>query len=123
MLKLKSIFLNIRTCIVCGFYDPSPAKVLTQAQRTMIFLKRGVFIVPGARCCSDHIYKNHLTAESLGKIDASKPDRFNIDSVGFQEFISDVRAMLINQKSFDFDDPSCLDEEGYRCIVGLSKGN
>jgi hypothetical protein len=53
----------------------------------------------------------------------SKPDRFNIDSVAFQEFLSDVRAMLINQKSIDFDDPSCLDEEEYQCIAGLSKGN
>jgi hypothetical protein len=89
----------------------------------MIFLKRGVFIVPGARCCSTHIYKNHLTVESLGKIQVSKPDRFNIDSVGFQTFITDVSTMLINQKTFDFDDPSCLGDEEYRCIVGLSKGN
>jgi hypothetical protein len=89
----------------------------------MIFVKRGVFIVPGARCCSNHIYKKHLTVEAFGKIEVSKPDRLDIDSVGFQQFLADVSAMLINQKSFDFDDPSSLDEEEYRCIVGLSKGN
>ncbi len=89
----------------------------------MIFLKRGVLVSPGARCCSDHIYQGHLTAESFDKIVVSQADRLNIDSSGFQEFISDVRTILFSQKKFDFDDPSCLDEEGYQSMVGLKKGN
>ena len=88
----------------------------------MIFLKRGVFVSTGARCCSDHIYQDHLTVESLGKIVVSQPDRLNMDSIGFQEFLSDVRTIIFSQKNFDFDDPSCLDEDTYRSVVGLSKG-
>jgi hypothetical protein len=103
--------------------DSPSLKVLSKEQRTMIFLKRGIFVSPGARCCSTHIYKDHLTAESFHKICVSQADRLTVDSVGFQEFVSDVRTILFSQKNFDFDDPSCLDEEAYRNIVGLRKGN
>lgn len=89
----------------------------------MIFLKRGISVSEGARCCSHHIYKDQLTAESFGKICVLKADRLNISSTDFQEFLEDVRIILFKQKSFDFDDASCLDEEGYRSIVGLAKGN
>lgn len=89
----------------------------------MIFVKRGIFVPEDARCCSHHIYKDQLTVESFGKICVSKADRLNISSADFQEFVEDVRTILFKQKSFDFDDASCLDEEGYRNIVGLDKGN
>ncbi len=78
---------------------------------------------PEARCCSEYIYQGHLTIESFNKICVSQADRLSIDSVGFQEFLSDVRTILFSQKKIDFDDPSCLDEEAYRNIVGLKKGN
>jgi hypothetical protein len=119
----KFFFLETRTCVVCGILDPERSKVLSKAQSTMIFLKRGIFVSSGARCCSEHIYQEHLTAESLNKICVSQADRLKIDSVGFQEFLEDVRTILFSQKNFDFDNPSCLDEEGYRSVVGLGKGN
>jgi hypothetical protein len=103
--------------------DPPLSKVLSQSQRTMIFLKRGIYVSTGARCCSDHIYQDHLTAGSFDKICVSQADRLKMDSVGFQEFLSDVRVILFGQKQFDFNDPSCLDEEAYRNLLGLKRGN
>ena len=87
----------------------------------MIFLKRGIFVPIGARYCYDHISQEHLTAESLNKVCVSQTDSLKIDSVGFQEFLKDVRTILFSQKKFDFDNPLCLDEEGYRSVVGLGK--
>jgi hypothetical protein len=103
----------------------STAKVLSSTQRTMIFLKRGVFIPPGSRCCSGHLdlVKKQLTSKSFGQIRVSKPDRLTLDSVGFQVLLEDVRSVLHCQKSFDFDDPTSLDEEEYKTIVGLTKGS
>jgi len=37
-------------------------------------------------------------------------------------FVEDIRTILFRQKKFDFDDPSCFNDEGYQSIVGLSKG-
>ncbi|CAF4079895.1 unnamed protein product [Rotaria sp. Silwood2] len=39
-----------RTCIVCGLSDET-CKVLSKQQRTLIFVKRGIFIPEDARCC------------------------------------------------------------------------
>ena len=89
----------------------------------MICLKRGIYAATGARCCSDHIYQDHVTAESFDKICVSQADRLEIDSAGFQEFLFDVRTILFDQKRFDFDDPSCLDQEAYGIILGLKRGN
>ena len=89
----------------------------------MIFLKRGIFVSSGARCCSDHTYLEHLTVESFNKIFVSQADCLKTDAAGFQEFLEDVRTILFSRKNFDFDNPSCFDEEGYRSVVGLGKGN
>ena len=102
--------------------DSPSSKVLSRQQKTMIFLKRGIFISTGARCCSEHISQGHLTLESFNKI-CVQADRLNINSVGFQEFLDDIRRILFSQKNFDFDDASCLTEEEYQNIVGLKKGN
>ncbi len=115
-------FFDARCCVICGNIDPQSLKVLTQEQRTMIFLKRGVLVAPGSRCCSDHLYKNQLTIESFDHIQVSKADRWEIDATGFQIFVEDVRSILFNQKCFDFDDRTCLKDEGYRNIVGVTKG-
>ncbi|CAF2102623.1 unnamed protein product, partial [Rotaria magnacalcarata] len=108
------------SCVVCGIEIIS-AKVLSSVQRTMIFLKRGVFVSPGSRCCSEHIVKKQLTVESFDKICISKTDCWTLDSFGLQVLLTDIRSMLLQQNSFNFDDPTSLNEEAYKTIVGLTK--
>ncbi|CAM4970589.1 unnamed protein product [Rotaria socialis] len=55
-----------QSCVICGIEIIS-AKVLSSVQRTMIFLKRGVFVSPGSRCWSEHVVKKQLTVESFDK--------------------------------------------------------
>jgi len=88
----------------------------------MIFLKCGIAVVPGSRCCKDHLCEDEVTFKSLDHIRVSKADQWKINSDEFQMFVADVRAMLFKQKTFDFDDPMCFSDEGYHSIVGLTKG-
>ena len=101
----------------------SSGKVLSSVQRTMIFLKRGIFVPPGTRCCRTHVVRKQLTVESFNKICASKADHWTLDTVGFQMLLRDLRSILSSQNSFSFDDPSSLNEEAYKTIVGLTRGN
>ncbi|CAF3372224.1 unnamed protein product [Rotaria sp. Silwood2] len=87
----------------------------------MIFLKCDVVVVPGSRCCKDHLCEDELTIKSFDHIRVSKADRWKIDSNEFQMFVADIRAMLFKQKTFDFDDQTCFSDEGYQSIVGLTK--
>jgi len=91
-------------------------------QRTMIFLKCGVVVVPGSRCCKDHLCEDEFTIKPFDHIRVSKADQWKIDSDEFQMFVEDVRAILFKQKSFDFDDETCFSDEGYQSMVGLTKG-
>ncbi|CAF4885433.1 unnamed protein product [Rotaria socialis] len=109
-----------QSCVVCGIEIIS-AKVLSSVQRTMIFLKRGVFVSPGSRCCSEHVVKKQLTVESFDKICISKADCWTLDSFGLQVLLKDIRSTLLQQNSFNFDDPTSLNEEAYKTIVGLTK--
>ncbi|CAF4438240.1 unnamed protein product [Rotaria magnacalcarata] len=110
-----------QSCVVCGIGIIS-AKVLSSVQRTMIFLKCGVFVSPGSRCCSEHVVKKQLTVESFDKICISKADCWTLDSFELQVLLTDIRSMLLQQNSFNFDDPTSLNEEAYKTIVGLTKG-
>ena len=112
----------IRTCAICGD-KMLVAKVLSSSHRMLIFLKRGVFIPPGSRCCPDHLVAKQLTIKSFGQVRASKPDRLTVDSVGFQVLLDDMRSILHCQKSFNFDDPASMNDEAYKTVVGLSKGS
>ena len=36
-------------------------------------------------------------------------------------FVEDVRVILFKQKTFDFDDETCFNDEDFQSIVGLTK--
>ncbi|CAF1526038.1 unnamed protein product, partial [Rotaria sordida] len=90
-----------QSCMFCDEKDSCSAKVLSRIQRTMIFLKCGISVAPGSRCCTSHLCEDELTIKSFDHIH--------------------IRTILFKQKKFDFDDPSCFSDEGYQAIVGLSK--
>ena len=96
--------------------------VLKKEQRTMVFLKREIIVPENARCCSLHIYKRQLTYEALKMIHPSKLDDLVLDSNDVENLINDFRLTIGRVKSFDFDNPSTLDDETYKTITGLSRG-
>ena len=100
----------------------SSLKVLSQMQRTIIFLKCGILVVPGSRCCRDRLCDDGVNFKSLDRIRISKADQWKIDSNEFQMFVEAVRAILFKQKTFDFDDETCFNDEVFQSTVGLTKG-
>ena len=97
-------------------------EVLSDAQRTMIFIRRGILVSTGSRCCCDHLYKGQLSHEGLWQINGSISDYLVLNSNEVQGLMEDFRSSIQASKSFDFDDPTCLSNECYFNITGLEKG-
>ena len=96
--------------------------VLSQIQRIIVFINYGVLVVPGSRCRIDHLCNDGVTFKSLNSIRISRADQWKVDSNAFQMFVEDVRVILFKQNTFDFDEETCFNDEGFQTIVGLAKG-
>ena len=112
----------IRTCIVCSVTDSKSMQVLSDEQRTMIFLRRGIWVPKGVRCCSNHLYKGHLLYEAQQSVKQSKADDILLNTDDVVELINDFRLALKHAGSSDFDDPGALDNETYKTITRLDQG-
>ena len=97
-------------------------KVLSDEQRTMIFLTRGIWVPKGVRCCSNHLYKGHLSYEARQSVKQSKADDIILNKSDVEKLIDDFRSSLKHAGSLDFDDPGALDNETYETITGLNRG-
>ena len=84
-------------------------EVLSDAQRTMIFIRREVLVLTGSRCCSGHLYKGQLSHEDLWQINGSISDHLVLNSNEVQGLTEDFRSSIQASKSFDFDDLTCLE--------------
>ena len=102
--------------------DEFPSKVLTKEQQIMVFVKKGIVVPPGSRCCRHHFYNNHLTFEAFQQIKPIKVDTILLDTNGVVELVTDCCKTIQNAKTFDFDDPTSLNEEAYYNMTGLQKG-
>lgn len=85
-------------------------------------MKKGIFISPGSRCCKVHLDDGHLTNDALEQITHAKIEMFSLDSQAVLTLIDDCCSVIRNVKTFDFDDPTSLDDETYRNITGIGKG-
>lgn len=87
-----------------------------------MFFKRGVFVPSGARCCHDHLYNKHLSYDSIQQISASQDDKLVLNAEDVQNILFDMRSVLTNIKTFDFDDYTSISDESYVNLTGLTKG-
>ncbi|CAF2079156.1 unnamed protein product [Rotaria magnacalcarata] len=124
----KSVTLSIwRTsksqgsCIVCPVADSTSMRVLSDEQRTMIFLSRSIWVPKGARCCSNHLYKGHLSYEARQSVKQSKVDDIILNKHNVEKLIDNFRLALKHAGSLDFDDPGALENETYKTITGLDR--
>ena len=97
-------------------------RVLSDEQRTMIFLKRGIWVPKGVRCCSNHLYKGHPSCEARQSVKQSKANDILLNTDDVVKLIDDFRLALKHAGSFDFDDPGALDNETYKTITRLDQG-
>ena len=108
--------------MVCSVTDSKSMQVLSDEQRTMISLRRGIWVAKGVRCCSNHLYKGHLLYEAQQSVKQSKTDDILLNTDDVLKLIDDFRLALKHAGSFDFDDPGVLDNETYKTITGLDQG-
>ena len=97
-------------------------KVISDAERKMIFVKRDILIPAGNRCCSGHLYKGHLSLEALLQITATAFDTVSLDTNAVIELPNDCHTMIQGMKTFDFDDLTSLDTKSYYNLTGLDRG-
>ena len=74
------------------------------------------------RCCSNHLYKGHLSHEAWQSLKQSKVDDILLNTYNLVKLIDDLRWALKHAGSFDFDDPGALDNDTYKTITGLDQG-
>ncbi|CAF3928108.1 unnamed protein product [Rotaria sp. Silwood1] len=110
-----------RSCIVCGEKNIDKRTRLNEYQRNILFIKRGIYVSPGARCCGDHFYKGQLTYEAIHQIVPFKSELVTFNSNEIQKIITDFRALVQNQEAFDFDNNASLDDTAYYNSTGLLK--
>lgn len=88
----------------------------------MVFVKRGIVVPAESRCCSVHLYNNHLTYDALQQIEFCKMDKVTLNANDIIQLITDCCMTIQTAKTFDFDDPSSLDDEAYYNMTGLQRG-
>ncbi|CAF4844654.1 unnamed protein product, partial [Rotaria magnacalcarata] len=110
--EMKSVTLSIwRTskshgsCIVCPVADSTSMRVLSDEQRTMIFLSRSIWVPKDVRCCSNHIYKGNLSYEARQSVKQSKVDDIILNKHNVEKLIDNFCLTLKHAGSLDFDDP------------------
>ena len=107
---------------MCQKRNEPLTKVLTKEQQRMVFVKRGIVVPAGSRCCRHHLYNNHLTYEALQQIRPTTVDIVSLDANGVVELVTNCCTTIHLAKKFDFDDPMSLDEESYYNMTGLRRG-
>ena len=68
------------------------------------------------------MHKREVTYKELEMIEPSKLDNLILNGNDVKNLLVDFRLAIDSAKSFDFDNPSSLDDDGYRTITGLSRG-
>ncbi len=86
-----------------------------------MFIKRGIYIQPGARCCGDHFDGDQLSYEAIHQIDPSSYGLVSFNSNEIQKIINDFRTLVQSQEAFDFDNDASLNDTAYYNITGLFK--
>jgi hypothetical protein len=87
-----------RSCIVCPVTDSKSMRVLSDEQRTMIFLTRGIWVPKGVRCCSNHLYKGYLSYEARQSVKQSKVDDIILNQSDVEKLIDDFLSISMTQE-------------------------
>ena len=110
------------SCLVCKTTDSKFMKVLSNEQRTMVFLKRDIFVPENTRCCCDYLCRRQLTNEALKQIQSSRFDQLILNNAHVKKLFKDCQSAIKRVRSFYFDDPASLDDQDYKMMIGLSRG-
>ena len=87
-----------------------------------IFLISKVWILEGARCCSNHLIHCQLTTDAINQIKPLSTRQQELNSSDVQLLLSKVQMLLKNRnKRFNFDDTRDLTDDQFRLLTRLSR--
>ena len=121
--RLKTILFFVRGCFVCGTRKSVKQHRSKDEQRYLVFLNKGIFIAPGARCCEEHLCNKQLTYEALQAIQGSISSIETWNAKEISQYFSGLRLAMNSLKIFDFDIPCYMNDNDFMVMTSLSKGN
>ncbi|XP_060085720.1 uncharacterized protein LOC132565127 [Ylistrum balloti] len=118
-LSIPSTGSSHKKCFVCNTY-PKKLVVISRDAKYDLFLRKGVLVPFGARCCSHHIEDGLLQNDACENI-AIKSDLSSLNRTEIVALISKIRDVANTQQSkrIDFDSPHALSNEDFITLTGL----
>ncbi|XP_021351029.1 uncharacterized protein LOC110454009 isoform X2 [Mizuhopecten yessoensis] len=119
-LPIPSTGSSHKKCFVCNTY-PKKLMVISRDAKYDLFLRKGILVPFGARCCGHHIEEGLLQNEACENI-AIKSDLSSLNRTDLLSLISNIRDVANAQQSkrIDFDSPHALSDEDFITLTGLS---
>ncbi|CAF4856090.1 unnamed protein product [Rotaria socialis] len=108
-------------CCVCRIQMVPPTVTIQKEDRSIIFIRRNIFIPKGSRCCEIHTSNGYLLREDFFKLTAYKDDYriFNLNYI--VNTMQKLRKMVNSNKNVDFDDPLSLSGIEYKNLTGFTR--
>ena len=84
-------------------------RVFADEQRTMVLLRRGIWVLKGVRYCSNHLYERRLLYEAHQSVRQPKADDILLNTDDVVKLIDDFRSVRKHTGQVGFDCPRALD--------------
>lgn len=111
-------------CFVCKTC-PKRLIVISRSARYDLFLKRGIIVPYGSRCCGIHIENDgHFTIDAAESI-VTRNELSSFNRTDIKDLLESIRetANKNSQKRIDFDSPDGLSNEDCFILTGLNHDN
>lgn len=108
-------------CFVCKRPGPKII-VVPPTPRFDVYLRKGIFVPAGVRCCPVHLDGEQFTDDAL---DETKPvsNEVNLNKTNIKLLLEHGRSFVIERTNYrlDFDHTHALTDEDYLTLTGISK--
>ncbi|XP_062616715.1 uncharacterized protein LOC134278416 [Saccostrea cucullata] len=108
-------------CFICK--RPGPKIIVVPPHlRLDAFIRKGIVVPAGVRCCPVHIDADHFTQDALEKI-TPLSEEVALSRTSIKDLLENSRNFVIDRTKhrLDFDHRQALSDEDYVTLTGLSK--
>lgn len=124
--ELKDVTLNIRRtikthshCIICK--TTNNLKKITLKAQSHAFINSNIIIPSGSRCCSSHLCDGLLSEDAMKSLKVFSESTV-IPVKELESLMQEVRKIAL-KKALDFDNPTCLSDNDYYQLTGISRND
>ena len=97
--------------------------VVSNENRTAVFVEKNVLIPPGNRCCPAHLRDGVFTRDAVKHLPTTENVFLNRTTI--TELLQNMRTLCQRneKRCLDFDDAKNLTDTDYKSLLGISKEN